>query len=193
MTNDNSAPDQQKAKIRPDDLMSELNLKKSTYYDDLKFLKLKAEKDEDGKAYLTNEQAEEIRALRSHVSKTGKREDFEYAPLAISSNNELATNPDNNDNQAEDIYVKAEEPTNNIDINNLMRAAAELKTRELATPDLIIRELANRMNEEDLPEDLKGKLNTAREVANPKWTPADIAGQLLNQHRQQKAQIQAQG
>lgn len=188
MTNQNSTPEQLDNIVRPSDLMAELDIKKSTYYGDLEYLDIKAEKDENGKSYLTNDQAEKIRALRSHVSKTGRRTGFEYAPLAVSNNNELAINSDNNIEKTEDIYVEPEEPTANFDINNLMRAAAELKTRELATPDLIVRELANRMDENDLPEDLQEKLNTAREVANPKWTPADIAGQLLNQHRQLKAQ-----
>jgi hypothetical protein len=55
---------------------------------------------------------------------------------------------------------------------------------------LLIRELANRMTEEDLPDDLKEKVAIAREVANPKWTPAEIATQLLAQHRNQKAQVE---
>jgi hypothetical protein len=72
-------------------------------------------------------------------------------------------------------------------LNGLMRGAAQLKARELATPSLLIRELANRMSEDDLPDDLKEKVAIAREVANPKWTPAEIAQQLLAQHRSQRA------
>lgn len=167
--------------VRPDDLMAELDLKKSTYYDDLKFLGITASKDEDKKAYLTIDQANQVKALRSHVSKTGKRDGFESGALTVSSNNELATK-----SEEADIYVEAEEPTSNLDINVLLRSAANLKARELATPDLLVRELANRMTEEDLPEDLQEKVAIAREVANPKWTPADIAQQLLSQHRSQK-------
>jgi len=167
--------------VRPDDLMAELSLKKSTYYDDLKYLGITASKDENKKAYLTIDQANQVRSLRSHVIETGKRDGFTYGGLAVSSNNELVTN-----SEPDDIYVEAEEPEANLDMNVLMRAAANLKARELATPDLIVRELANRMSESDLPEDLKEKVEIAREVANPKWTPANVAENLLSQYRSQK-------
>ncbi len=70
--------------IRPDDLMTELGIKKDTYYNYLKYLGLKAEKDHDGKAYLTDEQANAMRAMRLHVETTGKMEGF------VNSNGELA-------------------------------------------------------------------------------------------------------
>jgi hypothetical protein len=168
--------------VRPDDLMAELDLKKSTYYDDLNYLGIKAEKDENKKAYLTIEQANQIRALRSHVNKNGKREGFLDGSLTVSNNNELATNPD-----PDSIYVEVEEPTSSIDIDALLRGAAQLKARELATPNLLIRELANRMNEEDLPEDLREKVAIAREAVNPKWKPADLAQTLLAQYRSQRS------
>ncbi len=171
--------------VRPDDLMAELDLKKSTYYDDLNYLSISANKDENKKAYLTIEQANQVRALRSYVLENGKRDGFVYGGLTVSNNSELANISDPNS-----IYVEAEEPTAQFDINGLMRGAAQLKARELATPNLLIRELANRMSEDDLPEDLKEKVAIAREVANPKWTPAEIATQLLAQHRSQKAQAQ---
>jgi hypothetical protein len=168
--------------VRPEDLMAELNLKKSTYYDDLNYLNISANKDENKKAYLTIDQANQVRALRSHVNKTGKRDGFSYGGLTVSNNNELATNPEQTD-----IYVEREEPTADININALFRGAAELKARELATPNLIMRELANRMSEEDLPEDLQEKVAIAREVANPKWTPGQLADKLLNQYRSQRS------
>jgi hypothetical protein len=56
--------------------MSELNIGKDAHYTDLKFLSLTALKDGDGKAYLSEEQANAVRALRSHISKTGKRDGF---------------------------------------------------------------------------------------------------------------------
>lgn len=168
--------------VRPEDLMAELDLKKSTYYDDLNYLNIKADKDENQRAYLTNDQANQVRALRSHVIKNGKRDGFVYGGLTVSNNNQLVTNPD-----PDSIYIEAEEPTSNIDINALFRGAAQLKARELATPNLIMRELANRMTEDDLPEDLKEKVAIAREVANPKWTPGQLADNLLSQYRSQRS------
>ena len=171
--------------VRPDDLMAELDLKKSTYYDELKYLGITASKDENKKAYLTVDQANAVRALRSYVSENGKRDGFEFGALVVSNNNELATNPNNND-----IYVNAEEPTDKIE-SNIVRQAEELAARGMAMNDLIKIQLASQMSFDDLSPDLQEKINIAHEVANPKFQPADIATQLLNQHRSQKAQAQA--
>ena len=179
MTEQNSTLE---SRIRPEDLMDELGIKKDTYYADLRHLGIKANKDEDKKAYLTVEQAEKVRALRSYVNKYNTRDGFTYGGLAVSSNNELATNP-----ESEDIYVESEEPASNFDINALMRGAAELKARELAMPHLVTRGIADRMSEDDLPEDLQEKVAIAREVANPKWTPAELAENLLSQYRSQRS------
>ena len=83
----------------------------------------------------------------------------------------------------ENIYVEPEDPIDNFDINKLLRKAAQLKTRELATPDLAIRAIADRMSEDDLPEDLKQKVEAVREAVNPKWTPAELADRILSQYR----------
>lgn len=181
----NSAPTNS---IRPDDLMAELGIKKDAYYKDLSYLDITPEKDSEGKCYLTIEQADEIRALRNHVNETGKRNGFENNSIVkVDDSNEMVSN----NNEAEnEIYVNREEPTAQFDVDGLMRGAAQLKARELATPNLLIRELANRMSEDDLPEDLREKVAIAREVANPKWTPAELADKLLAQHRSQKAQAQ---
>ena len=178
MSDQNSSPDNI---VRPEELMAELDLKKSTYYDDLNYLGIKADKDENQRAYLTFDQANQVKALRSHVSKNGKRDGFVYGGLTVSNNNELATNP-----KPDDIYVEREEPTSNVDMNTIFRGAAELKARDLAAPNLIMREIANRMSEEDLPDDLREKVAIAREVANPKWTPAEVAENLLSQYRSQR-------
>jgi hypothetical protein len=108
--------------IRPDDLMSELGIKKDAYYKDLEYLQVKAEKDEEGKAYLTFEKAEQIRALRRHVENTGKREGFmNNAIVKVDDSTAIAST---NNNPQEDIYVKPEAPTAQMDMNRLMRDAA---------------------------------------------------------------------
>jgi len=63
MTDQNSTQFDQ---IRPEDLMQELGIKKDTYYADLSYLDIKAVKDKNGKVYLTNEQANLVRQLRSY-------------------------------------------------------------------------------------------------------------------------------
>ena len=178
----NSVPDHS---IRPDELMSELGIKKDAYYKDLNHLDIKPDKDSEGKTYLTIEQADEIRALRNHVNETGTRKDFDNNSIVkVDDSNEMVSN----NNEAEnDIYINLEEPTAQFDINGLMRGAAQLKARELAMPHLVTREIANRMNEEDLPEDLREKVEIAREVANPKFTPQQLAETLLSRYRSQNA------
>jgi hypothetical protein len=81
MSDQNSSPDNI---VRPEDLMAELDLKKSTYYDDLNYLGISANKDENKKAYLTIEQANQVRALRSYVIENGKRDGFVYGGLVFS-------------------------------------------------------------------------------------------------------------
>ena len=138
--------------VRPDDLMAELDLKKSTYYDDLNYLGIKADKDENQRAYLTNDQANQVRALRSHVSKNGKRDGFVYGGLTVSNNNELATKSEPND-----IYVEAEEPTASVD-SDIVREAKELAARGMAMNDLLKIQLASKMTFDDLDADLKEKV-----------------------------------
>ena len=171
--------------IRPDELMEELGIKKDAYYKDLSHLDIKPDKDSEGKAYLTIEQANEIRALRNHVNETGSRKGFNSSSLVIvDDSNELASN--NNEAQ-NDIYVNAEEPTDKIQ-SNIIREAEELAARGMAMNDLIKIQLASQMSFDDLSPDLQEKINIAHEVANPKFHPAEIASQLLNQHRSQKVQ-----
>lgn len=172
--------------VRPEDLMAELDLKKSTYYDDLNYLSISASKDENKKAYLTIDQANQVRALRSYVIENGKRDGFVYGGLAVSNNSDLATNTNT---EEINIYVQPEEPTANLD-SRIVREAEELAARGMAMKDLIKIQLASQMSFDDLSADLQEKVNIAREVANPKFTPAAIAGQLLAQHRSQKAQAQ---
>lgn len=86
----------------------------------------------------------------------------------------------------EDIYVQPSPPTEQFEVNGLMRSAAELKAREVAMPDLIKRAIADQITEEDLPFDLKEKVKKAREAANPKFTPTEVANKLLSQWRANK-------
>jgi hypothetical protein len=174
--------------IRPDELMSELGIKKDAYYKDLSYLDITPEKDSEGKCYLTIEQAEKIRALRNYVNETGKRNGFNNSSIVmVDDSNELVSN----NNEAEnEIYINREEPTANLD-SRIVREAEELAARGMAMKDLIKIQLASQMSFEDLSPDLQEKVNIAREVANPKFTPAAIAHQLLAQHRSQK--VQAEG
>ena len=171
--------------IRPDELMSELGIKKDAYYKDLNYLDITPEKDSSGKAYLTNEQADRIIALRNHVIETGKRNGFNNSSIVkVDDSNEIVSN---NSEAEEDIYINREEPTAKLD-STIVREAEELAARGMAMNDLIKIQLASQMSFEDLSPDLQEKVTIAREVANPKFHPAEIAKQLLAQHHSQKAQ-----
>ena len=177
----NSVPDNS---IRPDDLMSELDIKKDAYYKDIKHLDIKPDKDSEGKSYLTIEQADAIRSLRNHVNKTGSRRGFVSSSIVKVEDSNLA---ESTSSEAEnDIYVNAEEPTDKIQ-SDIVREAQELAARGMAMNDLIKIQLASQMGFDDLSPDLQEKVNIAREVANPKFQPAEIAQQLLAQHRSQRA------
>ena len=177
----NSVPDNS---IRPDDLMSELDIKKDAYYKDIKHLDIKPAKDSEGKSYLTIEQADAIRSLRNHVNKTGSRRGFVSSSIVKVEDSNLA---ESTSSEAEnDIYVNAEEPTDKIQ-SDIVREAQELAARGMAMNDLIKIQLASQMGFDDLSPDLQEKVNIAREVANPKFQPAEIAQQLLAQHRSQRA------
>ena len=171
--------------VRPEELMEELGIKKDSYYRDIRFLNIKPIRDEEGKVWLTPEDAERIKHLRSYLDENGKRAGF--SGIVKSDNNSaLAPNSSSSELTQEDIYVEPEQPTEQFDVNGLMRGAAELKAREVAMPDLVKRAVADQMTEEDLPEDLKEKVNLAREAANPKFTPTEVASQLLSQWRATK-------
>ncbi len=166
--------------IRPEDLMGEFNIKKSKYYSVLKELGIKAPKDSKGRTYLKYEQANRIRDYLSVNEEAVNNQEYTNSALVKTDNNSLAASTKENQ---PDIYVKPSEPTAQFDLNQIMRSAAELKARELAMPDLVKRAVADRMSEEDLPEDLKEKVAAVREAANPKYTPAEVASNLLEQWR----------
>ena len=176
--------------IRPEQLMSELGIKKSKYYQVLKELGIKADKDSTGKSYLTESQAEQVKNYLLNNMLTEENQDSNNnSIIKVDDSNDIVSN---NNKTEEDIYVEAEEPTASVD-SDIVREAKELAARGMAMNDLLKIQLASKMTFDDLDADLKEKVNIAREVANPKWTPASLADKILAQHRSQKAQAQAQG
>ncbi|MBE9171465.1 hypothetical protein IQ238_29595 [Pleurocapsales cyanobacterium LEGE 06147] len=168
---------------RPEDLQKKYSIKREAYYNRLNFLGIKANKDSNGRAYLTNEQVNLMDELDSYIRENGKMEGFAHhntednsGAMVKSENTAIEQSPEN-------IYVEPEDPIDNFDLDKLIRQAAQLKARELATPDLAIRAIADRMSEDDLPEDLKQKVEAVREAVNPKWTPAELADRILSQYR----------
>ncbi len=182
MTTQNSTENQT---ISPEALMLELGIKKTKYYNLLDRLDIKADKDSEGKAILTFEKAEKVRAyLLGNIQETENDDSVNSSLVKVDDSNLVESN---NNNSEEDIYVEAENPLDNLNVNQLLRKAAQLKARELATPELAIRAIADRMSEDDLPEDLKQKVFAVREAVNPKWTPGQLADSILSQYRSQRS------
>ncbi len=201
MSDQNSRPNNT---ISPDTLQNELSIKRATYYADLKHLGIIADKDEEGKPYLTFEQAEQVRQLRSYVNNYGTRKGFVYEKVDDESNirssiiktEESIIETSNSSatstivHPEEDIYVTEQEtnPTNKVNLDSIINNAQELAARNLVMPELLAVELANNMSYEDLTPELQAKINIARDAANPKkYQPKTIALDLLKQLRSRRA------
>ena len=177
---------------RPEDIQEMFGIKQRAYYNRLTFLGIEAYKDEEGKPYLDEAQVALLEKLDDYIKLNGKMEGFDgnnggASLIKTGDRNLTASANSNGHHPTPDIYVEPEEPTEQFDINDLLRSAAELKAREVAMRDLITRKLADNMTEEDLPEDLREKVNLAREAANPKFTPQEVAQTLLAQWRAKRS------
>ncbi len=199
MTDQNSVPNNA---IRPEDLQAQLSIRKDAYYADLRYLGITANKDTNGNAYLTFEQAEQVRQLRSYVNNYGTRKGFVFEKIDDESNIRSSlvttTNSDIESTQSnigteittteEDIYVSDINPTEQVNLDNVFNTAQELAARNIAIPHLLAVEIANNMKFEDLSPELQAKVNIARDAANPKkHQPKLIAQTLLKQWRSQRA------
>ncbi len=149
-------------KFYSDFVLSELGISKDAYYADIKFLGITIQKDENRKAFITQEDFNLVIQLRKHLEKTGTRRGFEAqkGELVVSEKSEIAnTNPagiTSTNNQID--YPQPEEPIATDEMGQqLFRAGAELKAKETAMPHLVIRAVADQLEEDQLPEDLKGK------------------------------------
>ncbi|QQE64179.1 hypothetical protein GFS31_08580 [Leptolyngbya sp. BL0902] len=176
-------PDQNaviECQVRPDDLMEELGIKKDAYYAYLKHLDIKAQRDGDGKAYLEPDQADRIRALRSHVQETGRIEGFEETALATAEESGLGSSgaPWSQDSPADS--------TDPSQLEHLIRQAQELAAHHMAMGDLVVAQLAQQMTFDDLTPELQSKVQGVREATHPKSNPAEIANRIMQQWRSQR-------
>lgn len=171
--------------IRPESLMDELGIKKSVYYEDVKFLGLSLEKDENGKVFLNNDQANLLRSLRSHVQKEGKREGF-----VVNQVSSIATTESDSMARSESC-AEPEEPCAGIDQELLYREASEVAACQMTIPQQVVLAMASQMTYEDLHPEAKAKVDSVRNAIAPKFQPQEIASKLLQQIRQQRAEVAA--
>jgi hypothetical protein len=164
-------------KWRFEQICEALSIEKSTYYNRLKYLEIEPSRDAEG-TYLSAEQMKLMEDLNEHIRKTGKMRGFQGGgQLALSESSGLAL----------EIPKQPEVPGTEEDdrdgLEDLIREAAELRVQQAAMPELIRLHLAAGMTEDDLPNDLKAKLQAVREAANPKQNAASIASNLLAKYR----------
>ncbi len=198
MTDQNSAALDQNSTTemhyRPEEVQRIFSIKSAQYYERLKFLGDKANKDKEGKAYLDKSQFERMKRLDQHIRETGEMDGFidseggELAPVNSASLAEVEGG-----DLAKPIPA-VEEPTNAVrgaSIENdlgkqIYREAAELRASELVMRPAIVREVANRMTKDDLPDDLKAQVERTEEAIRPNFHPSAIADKLLTQLRQNR-------
>lgn len=186
MTDQNSAVEHQ---IRPNALMEELGIKKDAYYAYLKHLDLKAEKDSERKAFLTEGQANLMRALRAHVISGGKIEEFIVSnsdPAAL-----MTTDAGEMDSVGQTTEQQATDPAQGLDLDALMSEAAELAGHRMTLGQQMVLKLAEQMTYDDLPEHVRVKVDSVRQATNPKQQNlSSMASDLLSQWRQKRQELQ---
>ena len=171
--------------VRPEELMQELGIKKTAYYGDLEFLGIKTEKDGKGKVFLNEEQANAVRALRSHMSKNdGKREGFQAEGGAIAT-----TEP--NSIASEAHPPEQPDPCGGIDHEELYLEASNIAAAQMTMGQQVVLAMASQMGYEDLHPVAKAKVDSVREATAPKFQPQAIAAQLLEKIRSQQSQVEA--
>jgi hypothetical protein len=159
-----------------------LGIKKTPYYERLRFLGIKAERDEEG-TYLNAEQMKLMQDLDKHIRQTGKMEGFQGGgQLALSESSGLASTlevPEVELPEVEANFAQMDDES----LGQLIEEAGDLKTQQIAMPHLVKLHLANSMTEEDLSDEQRAKLKAVREAANPKQNAAAIASNLLTKYR----------
>ena len=179
MSNQNSVVEHQ---IRPNDLMEELGIKKDAYYAYMKQLDLKAEKDENGKAFLTEEMANSVRAIRAHVEAGGKIEEFAVSnSLVMSEAGAVGA-------VGMDMPASEADPADAFDMEAIYREASEIAGQRLTAGEQVVLAMASQMSYEDLHPETKAKVDTVRSSARPKFNAQAIASDLMSRYRESQQQ-----
>jgi hypothetical protein len=166
-----------------------IGIKTPTLYKDLEFLKISTIKDDNNLSWITNEDFKRVLLLRKHLEINGRRTGFDETKMSelVLAEEANITNTKKSEISNQEIYVTPEDPKENMDVDNIVRKGAELKAREIAMPHLVVRAIADKLDESELPEDLQEKIEDAREASNPKFTPEDVADSILMNYRKNLA------
>ena len=140
--------------FRPEDVQEMFGIKKSQYYDRMRYLGIKANRDSQGKSYLDESQLELLKGLDEYIKQEGKMEGFEAnnngASLVKSESQQLDT--------ASQVKLEAEtampegEEISEFDTAAQLRAAEVLATagdaltaKYVANPELLAPELRRKV------------------------------------------------
>ena len=131
-----------------------------------------------------------MRELRSHVSQTGKREGF-VSSSTDDINGDLVHHQSsqeitafNEESEEVDLEIpQSEQEEYEDNLEKIIHEAARLKMQNLSAPHLVKLHLAEQMSEEDLPPEMREKVQQVRNAANPKFQPSSVANNLLQQWR----------
>lgn len=117
--------------IRPEQAMEQLGIKKDAYYEDLKFLGIKANRDSEGKSYLDESQFELLKKLRLHVDATGKRDGFviDAGHLMTTDEDAIADQPS---------IPEPQDPVGGLDEEMLYREASEVAGSRMTAGEQVI-------------------------------------------------------
>ncbi len=151
------------------DVLEQLNLGSSAFYDRLKFLEITPKK-EGRKSYITEEEFELVKQLGEHIEATGSMDGFSTSgQLAVINDSELAEL---------EQEVQQTQSTADQQFQGILRAAMEHR----AGIEEAKYAIAARLEVEDLDPDLIEEVENVRAATLPKSTSASkTAGAILGQ------------
>ncbi|MFP4133007.1 MAG: hypothetical protein ACLFTJ_02515 [Halothece sp.] len=188
----------EEVRIRPKEASKMLGISMSTYYDHLRFLGEEAKKGEAGKTYITVQQFQKLKKLTAYIKETGTKDGFlenearevnnqedvsekakdDITQITKTNKTGIESNKDNKieAKEEEEINFKTLEEHEKEHFKKLIRSAQEWK----AGTEIAKYTLASQMDENDLPEDLRDKVEEVKGQTIPKsQSPLQIASDLL--------------
>lgn len=185
----------------PEMVQEALEISKSTYYDWIKYLSIKATK-ENGRAFITLAEFDRLKELKMwftqhnrlggflEAEKANNADGDRVGELAVAGGGQLAEESGENIYTSQTVDAKAEAIG---DEDALFDRAARVAARRMTFPAELVSELAGQISFDDLPPELQQQVTAATAAASPNFlNPATIARSLLDKRRSQQNQ-QEQG
>lgn len=165
-----------------DEILSRLGCGKDTFYKLKNHLGLEGSRDENKAVFFSDDDLAALELLKQHLDDGGKLEDFEVGALAIAADTNLAESSVDISQEDPDEIPEID-PLEGVDIEALILEAAHLRGEQIVAPQLVKLALAGQLKEEELPPEVRERIQAVREAANPKFRAASIASQILKKYR----------